>query len=179
MRPARSSTSPTTPIRHSAARSARAGAQEFAAFGWDPADVPDPQDPQTFARSKLDWDEQSGGWHADLLAWYRRLIALRREVAALSDPRLDQGSVGCDEQDGWLVVRRGQITVACNLGAVAWTFPAQPGTTLLAVSEPSVRQAPGGVELPPDAVAILAEQVPAEPVLAEQVLGEHEGVNGR
>jgi maltooligosyltrehalose trehalohydrolase len=30
---------------------------EFAAFGWDPARVPDPQDPATFERSRLDWAE--------------------------------------------------------------------------------------------------------------------------
>jgi maltooligosyltrehalose trehalohydrolase len=30
---------------------------EFAAFGWAPEDVPDPQDPQTFRRSKLKWSE--------------------------------------------------------------------------------------------------------------------------
>jgi len=31
--------------------------REFAAFGWDPASIPDPQDPGTFERSKLGWDE--------------------------------------------------------------------------------------------------------------------------
>ena len=31
--------------------------QEFARMGWDPDLVPDPQDPQTFQRSKLDWSE--------------------------------------------------------------------------------------------------------------------------
>ena len=30
---------------------------EFAKMGWDPAVVPDPQDPATFDRSKLDWSE--------------------------------------------------------------------------------------------------------------------------
>ena len=30
---------------------------EFEKMGWDPAEVPDPQDPETFTRSKLDWDE--------------------------------------------------------------------------------------------------------------------------
>src|ERR1700683_3121102 len=32
------------------------GAKEFAAFGWNPADIPDPQSPATFQRSKLNWD---------------------------------------------------------------------------------------------------------------------------
>ena len=30
---------------------------EFERMGWDPAVVPDPQDPATFERSKLDWSE--------------------------------------------------------------------------------------------------------------------------
>ena len=47
---------------------------EFERMGWDPAVVPDPQDPETFLRSKLDWAEltdrparpaaraSTGGW---------------------------------------------------------------------------------------------------------------------
>ena len=34
---------------------------EFERMGWDPAVVPDPQDPATFERSKLDWSELDGG----------------------------------------------------------------------------------------------------------------------
>ena len=30
---------------------------EFAEHGWDADEIPDPQDPQTFLRSKLDWGE--------------------------------------------------------------------------------------------------------------------------
>ncbi len=33
---------------------------EFAAHGWQPGQIPDPQDPATFARSKLDWSEAAG-----------------------------------------------------------------------------------------------------------------------
>jgi len=50
--------------------------KEFKDFSWD--EVPDPQDPATFDRSKLTWD--LGGDHADMLRFYRDLIALRREV---------------------------------------------------------------------------------------------------
>src|SRR5204863_10048952 len=31
--------------------------REFAAFGWTPDGVPDPQDPGIFEQSKLKWDE--------------------------------------------------------------------------------------------------------------------------
>ena len=34
---------------------------EFARMGWDPSVVPDPQDPTTFERSKLDWSELDAG----------------------------------------------------------------------------------------------------------------------
>ena len=30
---------------------------EFAEHGWDADEIPDPQDPQTFLRSKLNWGE--------------------------------------------------------------------------------------------------------------------------
>ena len=50
--------------------------KEFKDFTWD--EVPDPQDPATFERSKLTWD--LGGDHDDMLRFYRELIALRREL---------------------------------------------------------------------------------------------------
>jgi 1,4-alpha-glucan branching enzyme len=40
--------------------------------------VPDPQAPETFTRSKLRWP--SAGKHAEMLEWYRRLLALRRTL---------------------------------------------------------------------------------------------------
>ena len=128
---------------------------EFSAFGWDPADVPDPQDPATFERSRLDWAEIHSERHASLLAWYRRLIALRREIPALTDSRPGRTETDCDSDTGWLVVRRGPVTVAANLGAGAWTFPAGPAERLLAASDPRVELAGQGLVLPPDTVAIL------------------------
>src|SRR5439155_1099045 len=50
--------------------------KEFAAFGWQPADVPDPQDRATFDRSVLDWAELDKDPHAGLLEWHRALVAL-------------------------------------------------------------------------------------------------------
>jgi maltooligosyltrehalose trehalohydrolase len=85
---------------------------EFRHFGWDPSAVPDPQDPATFERSKLDWDEAQG---SDLLEWYRALIALRRSRADLIDGRADRVSVDVDEAASHLVYRRGGVTVECDL----------------------------------------------------------------
>ena len=38
--------------------------EEFAAFGWHPHEVPDPQAHDTFARSQLHWDELAREPHA-------------------------------------------------------------------------------------------------------------------
>ena len=52
-------------------------AREFSSFKWQ-GEVPNPQDPDTFLRSKLDWNELDRAQHAELLEWHRQLIALRR-----------------------------------------------------------------------------------------------------
>ncbi len=64
---------------------------EFAYFGWEPEEVPDPQDPATFERSKLDWSEKSAKF--GILDWYRVLIRLRREEPSVNRPqeRLGRG----------------------------------------------------------------------------------------
>src|SRR5690606_19591930 len=53
---------------------------EFAAMGWA-EQVPDPQSRTTFESSMLHWSEREQGSHAQMLQWYRTLIALRREQA--------------------------------------------------------------------------------------------------
>jgi maltooligosyltrehalose trehalohydrolase len=128
---------------------------EFSAFGWAPADVPDPQDPATFERSRLDWTELGREPHASLLAWYRELIALRRRVPALTDPRLDRTDTQCVGDLGWLVIRRGPVVVAANLGPGPWTYPAGGAVRLLAASDVAVGLTDRGLVLPPGTVAIL------------------------
>jgi maltooligosyltrehalose trehalohydrolase len=96
---------------------------EFAAFGWTPAEVPDPQDPATFERSRLRWDEPAREPHARLLAWHRDLLRLRREHPTLrrapwdGDRGFAQTACEVDEAARTLVLRRGPISVAWNLGA--------------------------------------------------------------
>ena len=57
-------------------------ADEFAAFSWE-GGVPDPQDPATFERSRLDWSLRDRDGHRDVLACYRDLLALRRSHPAI------------------------------------------------------------------------------------------------
>jgi maltooligosyltrehalose trehalohydrolase len=89
-------------------------AREFAAFGWDPDDIPDPQAPETFELSRLDWKELSEPLHRELFEWHRALISLRRTTPELHDGRRDLVRTRYDEAARWLVVERGPITVVAN-----------------------------------------------------------------
>ena len=89
---------------------------EFAEHGWDIDSVPDPQDPETFHRSTLDWSEVAGPRNARLLEFYRALIRLRHTEPDMADPWLPDLVVEFDEEQCWIVMRRNRIAFACNLG---------------------------------------------------------------
>ncbi|MBW3643751.1 MAG: malto-oligosyltrehalose trehalohydrolase [Actinobacteria bacterium] len=129
---------------------------EFAAFGWAAEQVPDPQDPSTFERSKLNWRELDTPPHAEVLAWYCRLVALRRSTSGLADGRLDRVRVRYDEDARWLVVERGQLRVAANLGEVEHKVDLGEGAglSLLLASDERIALDSGSVTLQPDSVAI-------------------------
>jgi malto-oligosyltrehalose trehalohydrolase len=129
---------------------------EFAAYGWAAADVPDPQDEATFLRSKLDWVQFDREPYLGILAWYRGLIALRRARPELTDPRLDRVSADFDENARWIMVRRGRLRIAANLGASPVQLSlGQPGTAVLAASGPGVVIQQDTVTLPPAAFAVI------------------------
>ncbi|SPM37032.1 1,4-alpha-glucan branching enzyme [Mycobacterium rhizamassiliense] len=110
---------------------------EFAEHGWDADDIPDPQDPQTFLRSKLDWDEVRAGEHAALLGFYRDLIALRRNESDLANPWLNNVTVDYDEELAWIILSRGQLRIVCNLSTEPVTVPLA-GDVVLCWGEPAV-----------------------------------------
>lgn len=111
--------------------------REFAEHGWDADEIPDPQDPATFERSKLHWDEKGSGEHARLLGFYRDLIALRRTEPDMADAWLDHLRVDYDEDARWLVMHRGTLSIACNLGAEPVDVPVA-GDVVLAWNDPTV-----------------------------------------
>jgi maltooligosyltrehalose trehalohydrolase len=129
---------------------------EFAGFGWGTAEIPDPQDEATFLRSKLDWSERDHAGHRELLAWYRELIALRRRWPELTDPRLDRMHVDFDEDGRWLVVARGRLRIAANLGPGATALPlGEPGAELLAASSAGAAIGSDTVAMPATAFAVV------------------------
>jgi maltooligosyltrehalose trehalohydrolase len=130
--------------------------REFAPFGWKPAEVPDPQDPETWRRCILRWEEVDEEPHRRLLAWYRDLAALRRAEPALSDGRLEGVVVHHSEAEQWLTMRRGPVQVVCNLAeGRQWVPVAGLGHVVLSSSPGLSPVTDDGVELDGDSVVIL------------------------
>jgi maltooligosyltrehalose trehalohydrolase len=111
--------------------------REFAEHGWDADEIPDPQDPATFERSKLNWDEVDHGDHGRLRRIYRQLIALRHNEPDLTDPWLDHLRIEHDEAQRWIVLHRGSLAIACNLGTDEVEVPVA-GDVVLAWDDPTV-----------------------------------------
>lgn len=127
---------------------------EFKAFGWNPEQIPDPQDPGTFQRSKLDWTEVHQQPHAFLLQWHKDLIALRRSRASLNDGRMQDVDVQFDERAKWFCMRRGDVEVLCNLNSGRQAIPIARQPAHVLASEIDWQLRPGLIELPADSVAI-------------------------
>jgi maltooligosyltrehalose trehalohydrolase len=135
-----------------AVREGRRG--EFKAFGWEPSEVPDPQHPTTIGRSTLQWAERDAPAHAEMLTWYRDLIALRRRTPDLADGRFDHLKVDIDDEQRWLVLRRTSSVVVANLASQQRTLEVDATSVLLASADVEWRG--GSLTLPPESVAILA-----------------------
>jgi maltooligosyltrehalose trehalohydrolase len=131
---------------------------EFAAFGWNPDEVPDPQERATFESSKLNWGERACEPHAGLLDWHKKLIQLRRKYPCLTDGHMEEVEVEFDEQAEWLKVTRGDIGVFCNLSGKRQGIPlGVPGAVVELASDSEYQMAGSSIELPPNAVVILDE----------------------
>jgi maltooligosyltrehalose trehalohydrolase len=141
------------------ARAVSAGRKsEFAGHGWDAAEIPDPQDEETFLRSRLDWSQPGREPYRSLLDWYRVLLALRRARPELTDPRLYRVRVDYDEEARWLLVTRGALRVAANLGNSPVSVPLTPAgrsAALLAASGPDIKIEPEAISLPPASFAVV------------------------
>ncbi|CAM3325762.1 Malto-oligosyltrehalose trehalohydrolase [Arthrobacter ulcerisalmonis] len=130
--------------------------REFERMGWDPAVVPDPQDPETFLRSKLDWTEAETGDHARLLSLYRSLTALRREHPELAGLGFAATEVSCDDAAGWLRFRRGAIEVLLNFSTAELRLGNVSGTVSLS-TEAAAQLVAGSLVLPAWSAAIVQD----------------------
>jgi maltooligosyltrehalose trehalohydrolase len=112
--------------------------KEFAAFAhFAGEEVPDPQDPQTFARSKLTRQRDDA-----LAGLYSRLLAARREL-----PPGDADAIEFDEQARWLRMRRGHFELVCNFARLVSRVPCR-GTSVVICTHAEPAISDGYVALP-------------------------------
>jgi maltooligosyltrehalose trehalohydrolase len=84
------------------------------------------------------------------------MIALRRARPELTDPRLNRVQADFDEDARWLLVRRGRLRIAANLGGKAVRLPlGQRGTGVLAASSPGVAIKQDMITMPPSTFAVV------------------------
>ncbi|HLH14194.1 MAG TPA: malto-oligosyltrehalose trehalohydrolase [Solirubrobacteraceae bacterium] len=121
--------------------------QEFAAFASFGEEIPDPQDPQTFARSKLGAGREEGleALYAELLRW-RRTLGGEVEHASF------------DEHPRWLRLRRGAYEMICNFADGPQTLPA--GGEVLLCTHPT-RTSRTGLRLPAFSGVLVGPRPPA------------------
>ena len=126
--------------------------------------IPDPQSPETFARSKLKWEERRGPRHARVLALHREMLHLRRTDPVLRHASRDAMTV--EAKGDVLVVRRAldaDVRVLCvsfgaSLVPLARLELAESDLLpVLASRDPIARDA-----LPPRSAVILAGRSPRE-----------------
>ncbi|HXG57515.1 MAG TPA: malto-oligosyltrehalose trehalohydrolase [Thermoanaerobaculia bacterium] len=132
--------------------------EEFDDFAWR-GEPPDPQDEETFLRSKIRWHLRESGHHAGLLRLHRELLRLRRENPALRTLDLSAVETHADDESRTLLLLR---RAAGQQALIAFNFDAAPHA--IAVPDPRVpwtaaldtpaRLAGGRIELPPKSFSV-------------------------
>jgi maltooligosyltrehalose trehalohydrolase len=120
--------------------------REFASFGSFAAEVPDPQDPTTFERSRLTRREDP-----ELASLYRELLAIRGTLSG-------EAHVSFDEERRWLRVRRSGGEILCNFSDAQLELPVAEGCRILLSTDPDnqLRTAAAAVALVPCSGALVA-----------------------
>jgi maltooligosyltrehalose trehalohydrolase len=135
-------------IDESIAQATREGRRaEFASFAaFAKEEIPDPQDPATFERSKLTRRRDPA-----LSALYAELMQARRRL-----PPGDVDAIEFDEDARWLSVRRGSFELVMNFASEPRRVPCSGPSVVLATSSEVAIAGDGYVELPPMSGAVIA-----------------------
>jgi maltooligosyltrehalose trehalohydrolase len=114
--------------------------REFAAFAeFAGEEVPDPQDPATFERSKLTRERDE-----DLAQLFATLLRVRSELPD------DEVVTDYDEAARWLTVDRGPFRLACNFADAPRAVPGGAGHCVVVLAT-----ADGGAQLSGDGTVTL------------------------
>jgi maltooligosyltrehalose trehalohydrolase len=136
------------------ARAVREGRKhEFAAYGWPEDAVPDPQAPETFGKSKLNFSELEQPLHASVLATYKALIRLRQRPE-LTSTRV---RVKADEKRGTLILEREHSRVCVNFGAEPVHLPLHLGEEFVFSSGGATQDRE--LVLPSESAAVLVKRL--------------------
>jgi maltooligosyltrehalose trehalohydrolase len=100
--------------------------KEFENYKWD-ADPPNPQEEETFEKSKLIWTQRNSGRHRLMLNWHKELIAVRRYHPVMQNFNKNDVRVTLFGKHGLALHRRSsdqQYELLCifNLGSVQDSF---------------------------------------------------------
>jgi len=135
-------------IDQSIAQATRDGRRaEFASFAqFADEEIPDPQDPATFERSKLTRRRDP-----ELAALYADLVRTRRQM-----PPGDVDAIEFDEDARWLCVRRGAFELTMNFGSEPRRVPCSGRSVVLATTAGGPALGHGYVELPAMSAAVIA-----------------------
>ncbi|MFH1369382.1 MAG: malto-oligosyltrehalose trehalohydrolase [Elusimicrobiota bacterium] len=76
--------------------------KEFEAFAWD-REIPDPQSEKTFNDSKLSWDRAEKAPGKILSGFYRKLIGMRKTLAAYGNP--DKNTLSAVSPEGSRIIQ--------------------------------------------------------------------------
>jgi maltooligosyltrehalose trehalohydrolase len=125
-------------------------AREFSSFKWQ-GEVPNPQDVDTFLRSKLNWDELSEPAHAQLLEWHRQLIRLRQSMNRRDAARV-KPVIKYDARKNWLTYVHGALLAVFNFAQHAQPILKPAGEWDLVLA--STQEAAGATEVPGGATLI-------------------------
>jgi maltooligosyltrehalose trehalohydrolase len=141
------------------AATARGRKAEFARMGWDESVVPDPQDPETFRRSILRWEEKDAGTHARVFALYRELLALRRERPELTDPDFRRVAATADDRARWFRLERGGTEIVVNFSTELLHLPVSSQRRILLSTDPAASAAGETLVLPPRSALVVATRM--------------------
>lgn len=125
--------------------------REFSHFTAHHGDVPNPQAPETFQASVLDWSELQSEQHRAMLDWYKQLLRLRPLLGPLEKVRVD-----VDPEEKWLHYESGELALFENFSSASQSVPGyeQAGEVLLSFIEPPHTLAEDPSCLPPRSVVV-------------------------
>ncbi len=118
-------------------------------------DIPNPEDEKTFELSKLNWQEQAEGEHAEMLAWTKALIQLRGRSVCLNDGDIHRLMVSSSEEHRTLIMQREEARIVVNFGDQTYAVATLEGEWLELVSRPGIEVEDDCLHLPPMTLAVL------------------------